>query len=42
MSYTGPLSPRYMEAMYERWKSDPDAVDRDWQFFFQGFELGRS
>ncbi|MFW5936922.1 MAG: 2-oxoglutarate dehydrogenase E1 component [Desulfosalsimonas sp.] len=42
MRYTGPLSAQYMEAMYERWKNDPDAVSRDWQFFFQGFELGRS
>jgi 2-oxoglutarate dehydrogenase complex dehydrogenase (E1) component-like enzyme len=29
-----------LEAMYERWKADPASVDRDWQCFFAGFDLG--
>ncbi|HTM21766.1 MAG TPA: thiamine pyrophosphate-dependent enzyme, partial [Kofleriaceae bacterium] len=29
-----------LEDMYERWKQDPASVDRDWQLFFAGFDLG--
>ena len=29
-----------LEAMYDRWKTDPASVDRDWQCFFAGFDLG--
>ncbi len=29
-----------LEEMYERWKQDPQQVDRDWQMFFAGFDLG--
>jgi len=31
-----------MEEYYWKWKSDPGAVSREWQVFFQGFELGMS
>ncbi len=41
MTYTGPWSAAYIESQYERWKNNPDQVSRQWQFFFQGFELGR-
>lgn len=30
----------YMEEQYRRWKADPLSVTEDWQWFFQGFELG--
>jgi len=30
----------YTETLYKKWKDDPDAVPRDWQFFFKGFDLG--
>ncbi len=42
MAYSGPWSAEYIESMYQRWKNDPDGVEKDWQFFFQGFELGTS
>ncbi|MDZ7666296.1 MAG: thiamine pyrophosphate-dependent enzyme [Desulfotignum sp.] len=31
---------QYIEAQYKKWKDDPDAVPRDWQFFFKGFDIG--
>ena len=40
MTYTGPWSAEYIDAQYKRWQQDPEAVEKDWQFFFQGFELG--
>jgi 2-oxoglutarate dehydrogenase E1 component len=30
----------YIEAQYKKWKDDPEAVPRDWQFFFKGFDIG--
>ncbi len=33
------LSKDYIDAQYKMWKSDPKAVSRDWQFFFEGFEI---
>src|SRR5260370_40292807 len=29
-----------IEAAYQRWRQDPDAVDESWRLFFEGFELG--
>jgi len=29
----------FIDAQYEQWKADPNAVSSDWRFFFQGFEL---
>ncbi|NNG02009.1 MAG: 2-oxoglutarate dehydrogenase E1 component [Desulfobacteraceae bacterium] len=31
----------YIDAQYQKWKTDPKSVSTDWQFFFNGFELGR-
>ena len=42
MPYTGPWSAEYIDAQHQRWKENPDQVDKDWQFFFSGFELGIS
>ncbi|MFO8111270.1 MAG: thiamine pyrophosphate-dependent enzyme, partial [Desulfosalsimonadaceae bacterium] len=40
MTYTGPWSADYIDAQYKKWQQDPEAVEKDWQFFFRGFELG--
>jgi 2-oxoglutarate dehydrogenase E1 component len=29
-----------IEAAYQRWQQDPDAVDPSWRYFFEGFTLG--
>jgi 2-oxoglutarate dehydrogenase E1 component len=30
----------FVDSFYQRWQSDPKSVSRDWQLFFEGFELG--
>jgi 2-oxoglutarate dehydrogenase E1 component len=30
----------YVDALYQRWASDPETVDPQWRHFFEGFELG--
>jgi 2-oxoglutarate dehydrogenase E1 component len=30
----------YVDELYRKWSQDPESVDRDWQQFFRGFELG--
>jgi 2-oxoglutarate dehydrogenase E1 component len=30
----------YIEAQYQRYKDNPQSVTRDWQLFFQGFDIG--
>ena len=32
----------YLEAMYATWKDDENAISKEWQDFFTGFELGSS
>ena len=32
----------YIDAQYQRWKTEPEALPKDWRIFFEGFELGRS
>jgi 2-oxoglutarate dehydrogenase E1 component len=34
------LNLTYLEAQYQRYQSDPQSVTREWQVFFQGFEIG--
>jgi 2-oxoglutarate dehydrogenase E1 component len=29
----------FVEALYEQWKGDPSSLSREWQMFFQGFEM---
>lgn len=29
----------FIDEQYRLWKADPNAVSRDWQFFFEGFEI---
>ena len=30
----------FLDAQYRQYKSDPESVDRQWQIFFNGFEIG--
>jgi 2-oxoglutarate dehydrogenase E1 component len=39
MSLPEALNADYIEAQYRQWKNDPDSVSKDWQYFFQGFEM---
>ena len=39
MALTGAWNTEFIEEQYNLWKSDPTKVSRDWQFFFQGFDL---
>ncbi|MEW6670718.1 MAG: 2-oxoglutarate dehydrogenase E1 component [Thermodesulfobacteriota bacterium] len=32
----------FVDAQYQLWKSDPQALSQDWRFFFEGFELAAS
>jgi len=32
----------YIDAQYRLWKSNPERMSQDWQFFFEGFELAAS
>ncbi len=40
MATTDMWNAQFIEAQYKKWKDDPNAVARDWQFFFKGFEIG--
>ncbi|MDX2499760.1 MAG: 2-oxoglutarate dehydrogenase E1 component [Deltaproteobacteria bacterium] len=39
MNLTAIWNADYIDAQYERWKSDPNSLSREWRFFFEGFEL---
>jgi 2-oxoglutarate dehydrogenase E1 component len=39
MALTGAWNADFIDEQYRLWKSDPGKVSRDWQFFFEGFEL---
>lgn len=36
------LNADFIDAQYHAWKADHASVSRDWQFFFQGFEIART
>jgi len=40
MATTEMWNEAYIENQYEKWKQDPDALPRDWRFFFKGFDIG--
>ena len=42
MTFLDNASPDYFEAQYTLWKQDPRQVPRQWQIFFEGFDLGRT
>jgi 2-oxoglutarate dehydrogenase E1 component len=41
MNLSETLSKEYIDSQYEQWKTDPNAVSRDWRFFFEGFDMGQ-
>ena len=42
MNLTATWNADYIDAQYERWKSDPQSLSREWRFFFEGFDLAAS
>lgn len=40
MNISFSLNAEFMDLQYRKWKSDPGSVTREWQVFFEGFELG--
>ncbi len=42
LSYLSNAHPEYIEALYNEYKENPEAVDAGWQKFFEGFELAQS
>ena len=34
------INAEYVDSQYQRWQSDAGSVPREWQIFFEGFELG--
>ena len=39
MALSGAWNADFIDQQYQLWRSDPSKVSRDWQFFFEGFEL---
>lgn len=39
MNFSLSLNAEYIDSQYQKWKSDPESVSRNWQAFFEGFEL---
>lgn len=39
MEFSPSLNAEFIEDQYVIWKSDPQRLSRDWQLFFQGFDL---
>ncbi len=40
MSFATPANLEMLEGQYAQWKTDPTSVSREWQVFFEGFDLG--
>jgi len=40
-SVANPWNLELIEDLYARWKTDPASVERSWQTFFEGYDLGR-
>jgi 2-oxoglutarate dehydrogenase E1 component len=40
ISFASVTNLQHLEDMYAKWQADPNGVDRDWQTFFTGFDLG--
>ncbi len=41
MSIDKTYSADLIEDQYNKWRTSPDSVSKEWQFFFEGFELAR-
>ena len=42
MAINAAWNAEFIDTQYKLWKSDPAKVSKDWQFFFEGFELAAS
>ncbi|MEN8246358.1 MAG: 2-oxoglutarate dehydrogenase E1 component [Thermodesulfobacteriota bacterium] len=42
MSLPETLNADYIETQYAAWKENPEAVSKDWQYFFKGFDMAAS
>ncbi|HET6420370.1 MAG TPA: 2-oxoglutarate dehydrogenase E1 component [Geobacteraceae bacterium] len=42
MSFTGNISPEWIESQYILWKESPELLSPEWNAFFQGFELAEA
>jgi 2-oxoglutarate dehydrogenase E1 component len=42
MDLTTAWNSDYIDAQYQRWKTEPEKLSKDWHFFFEGFELALS
>jgi 2-oxoglutarate dehydrogenase E1 component len=40
MNYSLSLHADFIDSEYQKWKSNPESVSREWRVFFEGFELG--
>ncbi|MGC9965754.1 MAG: 2-oxoglutarate dehydrogenase E1 component [Syntrophobacteraceae bacterium] len=40
MNYSLSLHADFIDSQYQKWKSNPESVSREWRIFFDGFELG--
>jgi 2-oxoglutarate dehydrogenase E1 component len=40
MSFSGNISPQWLEAQYQLWRETPENLDEEWRAFFCGFALG--
>jgi 2-oxoglutarate dehydrogenase E1 component len=40
MSFTGNISPQWLEAQYQLWREAPENLGEEWRAFFSGFALG--
>src|SRR5690242_2174270 len=40
-SVANPWNLELIEDTYARWRADPASVERSWQVFFEGYDLGR-
>ena len=34
------MNAEFVDSQYQRWRADAGSVSREWQLFFEGFELG--
>ena len=39
MNYSLSLHADFIDSEYQKWKSNPESVSREWRIFFEGFEL---
>jgi len=41
LTYLSNADAGYIDALYQAYKADPEAVDAGWRRFFEGFDLGQ-